>query len=154
MTMTAEQAIARSISHNEIVTLDYDADVYQELLDRVLEADNGIKSDWVDANEVTEFWGTTDDGDDWRVHMRHDDRLDRAQAALSASGWECSASSTETTLYIAVADEGGDDPSANEALEEIRAIVAEFGASAEWTGNGNTDADGSSTSDIAIAIGI
>jgi len=60
--MDAEQAIARSISHNEIVTIDYSGDAQTDLL---VEAD-----DWTDNGDIREYWGTTDDGDNWRVHMR------------------------------------------------------------------------------------
>lgn len=55
-------AIARSVSHNEIVTLDHDADVMSDL---ALECD-----DHVTGNTVEEYWGTTDDGNEWRVHVR------------------------------------------------------------------------------------
>jgi len=58
--MTIEQAIAQSIRQTETVTLDYDKATYDDL---VLECE-----DWVEGNEVYEFWGT-DEGSDWRVHM-------------------------------------------------------------------------------------
>lgn len=61
--MTAEQAIARSSSHDEIVTLDYDAAAVETLL---VECD-----DLVDGNTCLEFYGT-DDGSEWRVHVRHE----------------------------------------------------------------------------------
>lgn len=47
--MTAEQAIKRSQSRNEIVTIDHDDDVV--------------------GNDMHEFWGANDDGE-WRVHVR------------------------------------------------------------------------------------
>lgn len=58
----ANQAIARSVSRNEIVTVDYDASVASEL---VAESENHVQ-----GNDVTEFWGITPTGDEWRVHMR------------------------------------------------------------------------------------
>ncbi len=60
----AERAIARSISHDEIVTIDYHAEASEELQ---LTCD-----DWVvnTAYGLTEYWGTTDDGNEWRVHIR------------------------------------------------------------------------------------
>jgi len=62
--MTVEKAIARSISHNEIVTL--------TSLDR--EVRSALESecdDWCDRGDgAVEYWGTTEDGDDWRVHVR------------------------------------------------------------------------------------
>lgn len=63
-TMTAAQAaIARSISHNEIVHIDQDAEAHEELS---LAAEDSV---WNDP--VTEYWGTTEDGSEWRVHV-HD----------------------------------------------------------------------------------
>lgn len=64
----AANAIARSASHNEIVTIDlsrgYDSAVLSDLLVAC--------DDWVDADEdTTEYWGTTDRGEEWRVHVRH-----------------------------------------------------------------------------------
>lgn len=63
---TAETAIKRSISHHEIVTLDYDSDAMADLAAEC--------EDHVTANEVEQYWGTTDDGDEWRVHVRHEER--------------------------------------------------------------------------------
>ena len=60
--MTAEQAIARSVSHTEIVTLDHDEDALEYLL--------AVCEDSVEANGLTETWGTTPDGDEWRVHVQ------------------------------------------------------------------------------------
>ena len=59
--MNATQAIERSISHNEIVTIESTPEVLDQLL---IECD-----DHVDAGERIEFWGT-DDGKEWRVHAR------------------------------------------------------------------------------------
>lgn len=59
--MNASQAIARSISHNEIVTLEYDETIAKHLRE--------LSDDWVEANDRIEYWGT-DDGDEWRVHLR------------------------------------------------------------------------------------
>jgi len=58
---TAANAIDRSISHNEIVTLPYDADIASDLL---VECEDSTES-----HDVTEYWGTTEHGDTWRVHM-------------------------------------------------------------------------------------
>jgi hypothetical protein len=62
--MNAKQAIERSVSHNEIVTLDHDS----EALD-ALESESEGSADNT-AYGVHEFWGTTDAGDEWRVHVR------------------------------------------------------------------------------------
>jgi hypothetical protein len=59
----AERAIARSVSHTEIVTIAYDADA-AAALQAACEDSVGV------PDERTEYWGTTDDGDEWRVHMR------------------------------------------------------------------------------------
>ena len=61
MTMTAQQAIRQSIRQNEIVHLEYDEDIATEL--------QFACDDSVVGNEVREFWGTTEDGDEWRVHL-------------------------------------------------------------------------------------
>ena len=61
-TMTAEQAIQRSISHNEIVHIAHDSEAVEALTVRC--------DDHVEANEEHEFWGTDDDGNEWRVHVR------------------------------------------------------------------------------------
>lgn len=58
----AANAIARSISHTEIVTLDDEGDLRTALL--------ALCEDNVEANGVAEFWGTADDGKEWRVHVR------------------------------------------------------------------------------------
>lgn len=66
MKTVAEQAIERSKSHDEIVTIDYDQAAYEELR---AECD-----DIIDANDVTEFWSDDPDSEDgmlWRVHVRH-----------------------------------------------------------------------------------
>jgi hypothetical protein len=61
--MTVTQAIARSITHNEIVTLDYDG-----LAHAALEA---LCEGSVNGARVVEFWGVTSAGDEWRVHLQH-----------------------------------------------------------------------------------
>jgi hypothetical protein len=65
--MTAHQAIDRSISHDEIVTIDHDPAVLDAL---VLESE-----DWVKTDTRYEFWGRREAGagmhpDPWRVHVR------------------------------------------------------------------------------------
>ena len=65
--MTTDQAIARSVSHTEIVHLPY------SLADE--SALTAECEDSVDCPDRVEFWGTTEDGSEWRVH------LDRAGGA-------------------------------------------------------------------------
>jgi len=57
-------AIRRSISHNEIVTVEYNG--YQQ---RSLAARCDGSVDAVRSFGVYEYWGTHQ-GNDWRVHMR------------------------------------------------------------------------------------
>lgn len=61
---TAACAIDRSVSHNEIVTIDYDWNALQQL---ILASD-----DWVDNDGLIELWGTREDGEEWRVHVRRE----------------------------------------------------------------------------------
>ena len=62
--MTASQAIARSVSHNEIVTIEFNTYTEHDLL--------AACEDWTGNPTArrTEFWGTDNDGNEWRVHMR------------------------------------------------------------------------------------
>ena len=64
MRHAATSAIARSVSHTEIVTLEYDSAIYAELLE--------LCDDYASNPELrkTELWGTDADGNEWRVHMR------------------------------------------------------------------------------------
>jgi hypothetical protein len=57
----ADDAIARSVSHNEIARAEASAET---VLDLMLESDDSVQSDgeW-------QFWGTRDDGAEWRVHV-------------------------------------------------------------------------------------
>lgn len=59
-----QQAIARSISHNEIVTIQYDRGISIAL---ALDSEGSVHDS---VQCVTEYWGVNDDGQDWRVHMR------------------------------------------------------------------------------------
>ena len=59
--MTAKQAIARSITQNEIVKLEGDPAELIELKEHC--------EDWVQNEDVFEFWGTTALGGTWRVHF-------------------------------------------------------------------------------------
>lgn len=59
--MNAEQAIKRSISHGEIVHL---AHSEEAILALTAECDDNV-----DGNDEREFWGTTESGHEWRVHV-------------------------------------------------------------------------------------
>lgn len=62
---TAQDAIARSVSHTEIVTLPYDEAVAGQLA--------VLADDSVEADGTHEYWGTDEDGHEWRVHLREDE---------------------------------------------------------------------------------
>ncbi len=67
--MNASQAIARSISHNESVIIEVaDASVNDDLeaecQGSVFSADG--------AHGTSEYWGTTDAREEWRVYVRAD----------------------------------------------------------------------------------
>ena len=59
--MKATKLIARSISHNEIAHAKFDAETAAELA--------SLAEDSVENGAVIEYWGTDDDGDEWRVHL-------------------------------------------------------------------------------------
>ncbi|MCC6994797.1 MAG: hypothetical protein IT370_09330 [Deltaproteobacteria bacterium] len=59
--MRAAVLIDRSVSHHEIAHAPYSEALADAL---ALECDDGA-----DTEMVREFWGTTDDGDAWRVHL-------------------------------------------------------------------------------------
>lgn len=61
--MTVEQAIDQSVAQDRIVTLDYDGDAERML--------NAACDDSVVAFSRTEYWGTDEDGNNWRIHMQH-----------------------------------------------------------------------------------
>jgi hypothetical protein len=58
---TAKHLIARSVSHNEIVTAEWSHDLETDLL---CESDDSVEN-----GDVYEFWGCDDDGNEWRVHL-------------------------------------------------------------------------------------
>lgn len=67
LTLTAAQAIARSISHDETVTIDGDNQAHLDLLaESDKHVDCGRDQDGVSH---VEYWGKTDTGDTWRVHV-------------------------------------------------------------------------------------
>lgn len=70
---TIQQAIERSRSHNEIVTLDWDAAAINDAVDYILSTYDG-EIDYVRNGEIMEVWGWTEEQDegemDFRVHLR------------------------------------------------------------------------------------
>lgn len=61
----AAKLIARSISHDEAVTVEYDAEIATALEALCEDSVDGAGLD----GDVTEYWGTTEAGDEWRVHL-------------------------------------------------------------------------------------
>ncbi len=59
--MKAQELVARSISHHEIAHGEYDAETAASLA--------ALAEDSVTNGAVTEYWGTDDDGAEWRVHL-------------------------------------------------------------------------------------
>ena len=65
--LTAKQAIARSVSHDEIVHVDGDNQMH---LDLSAWCDDSVQTRGTEPGQsLTEYWGTTDDDQDWRVHV-------------------------------------------------------------------------------------
>lgn len=64
LSKVVDDAISRSISHGEIVTIPYSAETFDAHLCDLLD----VSEDSVDAGEVVEFWGCRGT-DDWRVHL-------------------------------------------------------------------------------------
>lgn len=62
MYTNAEQAIADSIHQNKIAHFSS----YDKQIADILQRDC---DDSADGNGVIEFWGTIEDGSEWRVHM-------------------------------------------------------------------------------------
>ena len=60
-----DRLIAQSIETNGIVHGTYTERAHQEMLGRL----TGDDADWVDASECVEYWGSDDDGREWRVHL-------------------------------------------------------------------------------------
>lgn len=66
MSKSIETAIRRSISHNEIVTLEWTADREAALLDA---CEDSVATSVLASTDRIEAWGRTDDGNEWRVHL-------------------------------------------------------------------------------------
>lgn len=66
--------------------------------------------------------------------------------AIKAAGYDPSKSSTEDTIYVAIADGEGDDAEAS--LAELCAVLP--GLDVSWTGNGDGFGD-YVTSDVAVS---
>lgn len=67
----AKRAIERSVSHNEIVTIDAD-DYSAELVEYLESESDGSADTTYERGDLLEFWGTDAGGDEWRVHVRHE----------------------------------------------------------------------------------
>lgn len=58
---TIGQAIRESIQTDRIVTIEGNAATHEALL--------ALADDSADQPELTEYWGTDDDGRSWRIHV-------------------------------------------------------------------------------------
>jgi len=69
MNNVAQTAIARSISHTEIAVIDFAKVSYdsQIMADLTAACDDQAARDDAD---VVEYWGTTEAGEEWRVHVK------------------------------------------------------------------------------------
>lgn len=67
----ATRAIKRSVTHNEIVTVDASHEIEETL---TAECDDHVQN-----GLVHEFWGATVEGHEWRVHVRYENE-DQANA--------------------------------------------------------------------------
>lgn len=72
--MTAATAIARSVSHTEIVTVPWTAELEIDLL--------AACDDSADTTDVQEYWGTDEDGAEWRVHLDTTARMETIERAI------------------------------------------------------------------------
>lgn len=61
----AASLISRSISHTEIATAEWSADLAADL---AAECDDSTEA----SDTVVEYWGTDEDGAEWRVHLTGD----------------------------------------------------------------------------------
>lgn len=61
-TVTAQQAIAQSIATDNTITLEYNGQELDALLN--------VTRDYVRGPSQWQFWGETDDGRAWRVNVR------------------------------------------------------------------------------------
>jgi len=119
--MTAKEAIDRSRSHDEIVTIDYDAEVLVALES---ECDGSVK-----ANGVHEFWGNDSDSENdmlWRVHvlgapsLEDDPVVDRVNVFRRDCAWCYSAWSNGEFDHGDTLDVS-DEASGAEAIAEAKA---------------------------------
>ncbi len=63
-----DSLIARSIYHDEIVSVKWTQELEDELIIR--------NDDSVEDGGVYQFWGEDDNGDDWRVHLYKPEQCD------------------------------------------------------------------------------
>lgn len=76
-------------------------------------------------------------------------RISEARERLRDNGYDVSRASDDTRLILAITDDR--EGSGDEQLETIRELLG-LRYSVEWTGCGNTDSDGETTSDVRIEL--
>lgn len=65
--MVVKDAIRESVRTNSIIHLENLLENLENLEDELLVESDGS----ADAGPVTEYWGTTDAGHEWRIHVHH-----------------------------------------------------------------------------------
>lgn len=78
---TVDGAIARSISHDEIVTINIGSEEdMQATFEALIGGEDADEYDWVDVTAtLREVWGQDAEGNDWRVHIMQAERTGTAR---------------------------------------------------------------------------
>lgn len=58
---TIDNALFLSVTQNRIVHLEYSEELHDQML--------SLCDDWTNGESCNEYWGTNDEGDEWRVHL-------------------------------------------------------------------------------------
>lgn len=87
----------------------------------------------------------------WTPDQRERPR-EAALDELSGLLWQWDAQVRDGRVVLSVALDSDDEGAADRELREIRALLPAW-AEADWTGSGDTGADGSTTHDLAVTLG-
>lgn len=66
MTKTTAQLIAKSVARNTVVHVQGTPEMHDAL---TVECEDSVQTHDQDGLDLTEYWGTTDDGAEWRIHV-------------------------------------------------------------------------------------
>lgn len=64
--LTAAKLISESIDQNKIVHVEGTPELHDELLE---ESDDHVSTHDEEGLVLTEYWGTTEEGGEWRIHV-------------------------------------------------------------------------------------